>query len=132
MLAARSFGVRVDLEDFDQRAPGVSFRDPFTWELLPFAQLPIGQHVDDYNNVLRVVLDVHPLTKNPFLCMRGTREYHEHPQHTGDAWALYRGHLGVFTVLSTVWRTCVERARPHMILKSLSNPTLQWEAERVG
>lgn len=27
----------------------------------------------------------------PFLCMRGVREYHRHPAHTGDAWFLYRG-----------------------------------------
>lgn len=27
----------------------------------------------------------------PFLCMRGVREYHRHPGHTGDAWLLYRG-----------------------------------------
>lgn len=27
----------------------------------------------------------------PFLCMRGVREYHRHPAHTGDAWLLHRG-----------------------------------------
>ena len=27
----------------------------------------------------------------PFVCMRGVREYHRHPAHTGDAWLLHRG-----------------------------------------
>jgi len=27
----------------------------------------------------------------PFFCIRGIREYHNHPYHTGDAWLLYRG-----------------------------------------
>ena len=27
----------------------------------------------------------------PFLCIRGVREYHRHPAHTGDAWLLHRG-----------------------------------------
>jgi hypothetical protein len=52
----------VDLTDFDQRAPGVSFHDPFTWEPLPFAQLPLGQNVDEHGTALQVVLDVHPVT----------------------------------------------------------------------
>lgn len=26
----------------------------------------------------------------PFLCIAGVREYHEHPGHSGDAWALHR------------------------------------------
>lgn len=27
----------------------------------------------------------------PFLCVRGVREYHRNPAHTGDAWLLHRG-----------------------------------------
>jgi len=26
----------------------------------------------------------------PFLCLAGTREYHEHPGHSGDSWELHR------------------------------------------
>jgi hypothetical protein len=26
----------------------------------------------------------------PFLCLPGTREYHDHPGHSGDAWELHR------------------------------------------
>lgn len=128
MLAARAFGIRVDLTDFDQRPPGVSFRDPFTWEPLPFALLPLGQHLDEQGKAMQVVLDSHPVTKLPFLCMRGIREYHEHPQHTGDDWVLYRGHYGLFSVLSTVWRTCVEQVRPNLMFMPNSGLNILWEA----
>jgi hypothetical protein len=29
----------------------------------------------------------HPTTGKPFICMRGTREYHTHSSHIGDLWA---------------------------------------------
>jgi len=131
-LAARAFGVRVDLENFDQCAPGVTFHDPFSWELLPIDQLPIGQNVDEHGKALRVLLDGDSQKKRPFLCMRGTREYHEHPQHTGDEWALYRGQYGLFGTLHTVWRTCVEGARANLILVPGKGAQLQWEVEKVA
>lgn len=131
-LAGRSFGVRVDLSDFDQRAPGVSFHDPFTGEPLPYAQLPLGQHTDSHGKTMKVVLEAHPTTKRPFLCLRGTREYHEHPQHSGDEWALYRGQCGLFTTLYAVWRTCVEGARPNLLLQPNGHLQLMWELEAVA
>lgn len=116
-LAARAFGVRVSLDDFDQRAPSVVFCDPFTWEELPYNKLHRGNHLGDNNTAFNVILDGHPLTKKPFLCMRGIREYHEHPQHTGDDWMLYRKHVGLFSTLDTVWKTCVLNANPNLILQ---------------
>jgi len=129
VLAARAFGVRVSLEDFDQRAPSVSFRDPWTWEFLSADRVPLGQTLDENGRNQLVVLNEHPQTRRPFLCIRGTREYHEHPQHTGDEWALYRGDVGLFSVLATVWRTCVELARPNLILARPGQVQIQWEAE---
>ena len=115
MLAARAFGVRVGLDDYDQRPPSVTFRDPWSWDPLPFDTMLRANHVDDGGRPFAVLLPDHPITHRPFLCMRGVREYHEHPQHTGDDWMLYRGHMGLFTVLSTIWRTCVENAHPNLV-----------------
>jgi hypothetical protein len=28
----------------------------------------------------------HPLTNRPFICMRGSREFHTHPSHVSDLW----------------------------------------------
>ena len=126
-LSARSFGVRVALDDFDQRAPSVSFRDPFTWESLPYATMQRANNLDENGRPFSVLLDAHPLTKLPFLCMRGIREYHEHPQHTGDDWMLYRSNFSLFDVLVAVWRTCVDQARPNLLLVA-PQPVINWEA----
>lgn len=116
-LASRAFGVKISLDDFDQRAPSVVFCDPFTWEELPYEKLHRGNHMGDNGTAFNVILPGHPLTKKPFLCMRGIREYHEHPQHTGDDWMLYRKHVGLFSTLDTIWKTCVLNANPNLILQ---------------
>jgi hypothetical protein len=116
-LSTRAFGVRISLDDFDQRAPSVVFCDPFTWQELAYNQLHRGNHVGDNKKAFNVILDLHPVSKKPFLCMRGIREYHEHPQHTGDDWMQYRKHVGLFSTLDTIWRTCVLNANPNIILQ---------------
>jgi len=120
-LSARAFGVRIGLDDFDQRAPSVSFRDPWTWEPLDYATNPNcfnGYHIDNQNRKVPVLL-IHSESKLPFLCMRGIREYHEHPQHTGDDWMLYRGNMSVFGLLSNILDACIDRVRPSLILQGI-------------
>lgn len=51
----------------------------------------------------------HPSLGRPFVCMRGTREYHIHPSHTSDAWDALRGHPsytlgGILTQLWRAWQ----------------------------
>lgn len=124
-LAARAFGVRISLDDFDQRAPSVVFCDPFTWQELAYNQLHRGNHLGDNGKAFNVILDGHPISKKPFLCMRGIREYHEHPQHTGDDWMQYRKHVGLFSTIDTIWKTCVLNANPNMIFQP-PNITVNW------
>ncbi len=124
-LAARAFGTRISLDDFDQRAPSVVFCDPFTWQELSYNLLHRGNHIGDNGKGFNVLLDGHPVTKKPFLCMRGIREYHEHPQHTGDDWMQYRKHVGLFSTLDTIWKTCVLNANPNLILQP-PNITVNW------
>lgn len=35
--------------------------------------------------------NAHPLTGRPFVCMRGSREYHTHTSHTDDLWQSVQG-----------------------------------------
>jgi hypothetical protein len=115
-LAARAIGVRIALDDFDQQPPSVTFRDPWSWGLLKFETMFRANNMDEHNRASAVLLDKHPKYDRPFLCMRGVREYHEHPQHTGDDWMLYRGNMGVFDILLTIYRTCVLMALPHVLV----------------
>lgn len=115
-VTGKAFGARIFLDDFDQRAPSVVFCDPFTWEELTYDKLHRGNHIGSDNKAFNVILDAHPLTKKPFLCMRGIREYHEHPQHTGDDWMQYRKYVGLSPVIDTIWHTCVYHANPNLML----------------
>lgn len=48
----------------------------------------------------------HPITNRPFICMRGSREYHTHSSHTTDSWEQIKG-IGGYDlggILTQVWR----------------------------
>jgi Predicted metal binding domain len=111
---ANSFGVRVSLDDFDMRAPSVTFRHPASWDLLLHRHIPQAIHIVDGAG-FNLIHDNHPTTKVPFFCMQGVREYHEHPQHTGDDWILYRG-TTVLALLTTLTRN-INNSVPVYILR---------------
>ena len=126
VLSARSFGTRISLEDFDQVAPSVEFLDPWTWKPLMFdTDLCRANHVDENGKTWNVLLNDHPIRKRPFLCLRGIREYHEHPQHTGDDWMLYRKHSGLFSTVQMIWNTCIHNATPQLLIQP-PNIQVQW------
>lgn len=124
--APMAFGVRFALDDFDLRAPSVTFRHPSTWVPLQHEHIPPGILVHEGKNML-VVHAMHPATKLPFFCMAGVREYHEHPQHTGDEWLLYRGSLNVFATLSRIVECCCTNIAPVLVVGQ-NNISVQWES----
>lgn len=124
--SARTFIARIGLEDFDLLAPSVQFLDHRTRTLLPDDQLVLGHLIGENGEAQLVVLRGHQVHKRAFLCVRGIREYHDHPQHTGDDWMLYRGHIGAVDVIDLVWRACVVGVFPHAML--MPNQFLfQWQ-----
>ena len=51
----------------------------------------------------------HPSTRRPFVCMRGSREYHTHPSHVGDPWEQLKSNPsytlgGILTQLWNAWQ----------------------------
>jgi hypothetical protein len=131
--AGSAFGVRVDLRGYDQQAPSITFRDPLTWELAPYDLLPRAQIIDDPTKPRLVLLDAHPTAKRPFLCIRGVREYHEHPQHNGEDWAMYRDGTNVYVLVERIALMTMVWVRP-MITFASGPPgqmqlMLQWTAE---
>lgn len=122
-ITAMPIALRIALEDYDIVAPSVSFRVPGNWnELLPNERAPAGFMIDVARRRTRVVQPNHPRTGRPFLCLRGVREYHSHPQHDGDDWLLVRPHRGVADLLLDVSRCCIENVRPDI---SFSNGQIQ-------
>jgi hypothetical protein len=96
--------VRFDYSDYDLAPPSVRFIDPASGaDAMPMTRAlqPAGDAVSD------LLIDDHPLHHRPFLCVPGSREYHEHPQHSGDLWLLHRGTGAgrLAPLCDLIWRT---------------------------
>lgn len=101
-------GVLFDYTDYDLEPPSVRLVDPFTAEPYLAKDLPVQLFRQVPNNSVRVeiigaiggavptLMARQPLMQSyspeevPFLCLAGVREYHAHPGHSGDVWALHR------------------------------------------
>lgn len=106
------FGAILDFTNYDLWPPSVKLVDPFTRvpykakelptvlkrrattalavpEALAGLGLPVGAQLANIQDV--PLLQWYSLDEEPFLCLPGVREYHEHPAHSGDPWLLHRG-----------------------------------------
>jgi len=115
-IAGRAFKARFDLSDYDLRAPSLTFLDPWTNELLTYQNMFKAFEFEPARGAHLVLLGDHPTTHKPFLCLRGIREYHEHPQHSGDDWLLYRGTVSIFSLALSLWRVAIDLVRPQLLL----------------
>jgi len=84
----RRVGFRFSFDDWDAIPPSMELFDPssgapLAWERWPKNVWSVGES--------------HPLTKKPFLCLRGIREYHDHSSHIGDWWLVLR-ELGTYSM----------------------------------
>jgi hypothetical protein len=86
---------------------------------LSFAEVPILHEATAPHIAQPIVVDNHPVTKRPFLCVKGIREYHEHPQHDGDSWCLYRGLINVYAVLDRVLRA-LDQSQPCLMVADMT------------
>lgn len=127
-LAARAFKAYFDLTDYDLRAPSLEFRDPWTDESLPYVTMFRALEYEEQRKAHLVLLDDHPVTHKPFLCIRGIREYHEHPQHSGDEWLLYRKDTSLFSIVMSVWRVTLDLVHP-LLVPQPNGLQVQWNAE---
>ncbi len=101
-LPVMTAAIRLRYDNYDLWPPSLTFIDPLSGE--PAA--PAVGAPDVVDGQTRNALLNRPETGEPFLCLPGIREYHEHPQHTGDHWLLHRadgaGRLAV--ICDRVWR----------------------------
>lgn len=95
--------IRLTYENYDLWPPSLTFIDAFTRQ-------PIKPHVRAFmptpEGPRDALIDGHPLTGQAFLCLPGIREYHTHPQHSGDDWLIHRAaHEGsIANVCERIWR----------------------------
>lgn len=103
-IPAMSACVRIDFTDYDLEPPSVEFIDPMSGEYVsPPVQALVGTAEDPRD----LVVHSHPETNRPFFCVPGVREYHNHPQHSGDSWLLHRqsGEGRLATICDRIWQT---------------------------
>jgi hypothetical protein len=74
--------VRLTCDDWNDSPPSVDLLAPDGQMLTTLAAQKPGSSIFNAG--------AHPRTGRPFVCMVGTREYHDHPGHVGDSWANYR------------------------------------------
>jgi hypothetical protein len=104
VIAAIPACIQIDFINYDLWAPSVEFIDPITRQYAPPAVQALIEVAGGAQNVL---VGGHPDTGRPFLCFPGIRQYHTHPQHTGDSWLLHRpGREGSLAMIcERVWQT---------------------------
>lgn len=127
-LAARAFKARFNLSDYDLIAPSLDFLDPWSDEPLQYATMFRALEFEQQRKAHIVLLDAHPTTGRPFLCLRGIREYHEHPQHSGDQWLLYRDSMSLFSIVMSLWRVAVDLIWANLVIQQ-QGIQVQWVAE---
>jgi hypothetical protein len=123
-----AFKGHFDLSDYDLEPPSLEIRDPWTNSILPYNTMFRALQFDSTRKAHVVLLDDHPITHKPFLCLRGIREYHNHPQHSGDQWMLYRESINVFSIVMSLWRVSLDLVHPMLIFQE-NGLQVQWSAE---
>jgi len=88
--------LRLDCTDWDELPPPVELLNAAGTAL---SSLPPGLHGVFHPGP-------HPNTGRPFVCMRGTREYHTHFSHIHELWDNYRGRtgMGLLDIVLQIWR----------------------------
>ena len=117
-LAERAFKAHFDLTDYDLSAPSLEFRDPWNDSLLPYATMFRALEFEAQRKAHLVLLADHPTTHKPFLCLRGIKEYHEHPQHSGDDWMLYRETMSLFSIVMSLWRVSIDLIHAQIVTQA--------------
>jgi hypothetical protein len=96
--------ISLDFTNYDLWAPSLEFIDPISGG---YAAPLLQALVDSDEGVRDLLIGGHPATGRPFFCIPGVRQYHEHPQHSGDPWLLHRAQRegALATICDRVWRS---------------------------
>lgn len=68
--------LRLNCDNWNEVPPAVELQ---AWDGIPLTKVPPSS-----TNIFNE--SSHPITGKPFICMRGTREYHTHESHLNDLW----------------------------------------------
>ena len=87
------FAVKVNFDNYDLEPLSLTFVNPFTHQPASLQEIhtPFLRKLTNPQGHLEPQALLQAEENGvPFLCLPGTREYHNHPSHTGDPWLLHR------------------------------------------
>ena len=93
--------VRLSCEDWNDQPPSI--------EILEADGSPVSAGLVDPNSVFN--RGPHPATGRPFICTRGSREYHAHDSHRDDLWENLKGdrdRFGLGGILGRLWDAWID------------------------
>lgn len=92
-----SMRIRMECDDWNSEPPSI--------HLLSSSGLHLGPSEIPRRKTNVFHQGPHNITKKPFICMRGSKEYHTHPSHISDSWDLVRGKDGysLSEILTQIW-----------------------------
>jgi hypothetical protein len=95
--------IRLSCPDWNDVPPSIALLDRDGNYMSPIPRDPAGV----FNP------SAHPSTGHPFICMKGSLEYHVHPSHVNDPWDQLKGKSAydLGGILTQVWRAWT-KAKP--------------------
>lgn len=88
----KTLRLRLNCEGWNETPPSIELLD-CDGNLL--AVLPQGHGVFNGSS--------HPKTHKPFICMIGSREYHEHDSHLADLWENNKERSSLGVIITQIW-----------------------------
>lgn len=88
------FAVSIDFTNYDAEPLSVKFVHPVSFAPQKMNEMPHQFPRKIEGQVPFQPLLIAEMDQEPFICIPGVREYHEHTFHTGDSWFQYRGRNG--------------------------------------
>lgn len=123
------FAVRINFDNYDVQPLSVQFVHPLTFLPMRSSQMHTQLLRRLENSLQPQALLQADRDDQPFFCIPGVREYHEHTFHTGDSWFLYRkngreGSLCFILDNLQIYGTSHIRAYQLQIPLTLQNPNI--------
>jgi len=126
-----AYSVRINFTNFDFEPPSVVFINPFTEELVKREEVPILFLQLIKNLPFPVDLLQGAGNIQPFFCIPGVREYHNHSAHSGDSWFLYRtrGEGSLLFLLDQLYNNSIATAKSFQTVINLTEIKMQIQQE---
>ena len=92
--------LRLNCDNWNEVAPAVELQD---WNGTPLTKVPPSS-----TNIFNE--SSHRYTGKPFICMRGTHEYHTHESHTNDPWEPLRpqAEFRLGEIVTQIWNAWIK------------------------